>query len=62
LKDSNAHPKMETTEGTRVGVCSLACSISRVRGACWSFKMGIMTSDKQVNYLYELAKTKQQVG
>jgi hypothetical protein len=42
-----------------VGVCSLAHNISEVRGACWNFGMGIKMSDKQVNYSYGLAKTKQ---
>jgi hypothetical protein len=45
-----------------VGVCSLVCSILKVRKACWSFEMGIKTSDKQVNYSYQSAQSKQQVS
>jgi hypothetical protein len=49
LKDSNANPKMKTTkEG--VGARSLAHNTFKVRGACWSFRMGTRMSDKHVNY------------
>jgi hypothetical protein len=34
----------------------------RGRGACCSSRMGIRISDKQVNYSYKPAQTKQQVG
>jgi hypothetical protein len=34
----------------------------RGRKVCWSSRMGTKTSDKQINYSYELAQTKQQVG
>jgi len=55
-------PKVKTTEGERVGVCSLVNNISGVRGACWNSKMGIRKIDKQVNYSHEPTQTKQQVG
>jgi hypothetical protein len=61
LKDSNASPKMKTTK-KRVGARSLIHSISKVRRACWSFGMGTRTNDKSVNYSYQFARTKQQVG
>jgi hypothetical protein len=32
------------------------------RGAYWSFKMGIRTSNEQVNYSHEPAQTKRQIG
>jgi hypothetical protein len=49
LKDSNANPKMKTMkEGIRAR--SLAHNTSKVRGACWSFRMGTRVSDKHVNY------------
>ncbi len=41
---------MKITEG--VGVRSLACNTFEVRKVCWSFNMGIKTSDKLVNYAY----------
>jgi hypothetical protein len=61
LKDSNASPKVETME-KGVGVHSLARSTSGVEWVCWRSGMGIMTSDKRVNYSHKLAQTKQQVG
>ncbi len=52
---------MKRTEGG-VAVHSFTCITSRVRGVCWSSKIGIRMSDKWVNYSYGLAQTKQQVG
>jgi hypothetical protein len=60
LKDSNASPKVKTTQGVRV--CSLSCSTLGVRRAYWNSGMGNRTNDKWVKYSYELAQTKQQVG
>jgi hypothetical protein len=45
LKDSNASTKMKTTE-KGIGVHSLTHNILGVRRACWSFEMGIRTSEK----------------
>jgi len=45
LKDSNVSLKVKTIE-KGVGVRSLVHSISKVRGACWSFKIGTRTSEK----------------
>jgi hypothetical protein len=45
-----------------VGVCSLICNTSGVRGACWSFRMGTKMNDQYVNYSNGFAQTKQQVG
>jgi hypothetical protein len=56
LKDSNVGPKVNAMEG--IGICSLTYNILGVRGACWSFGMGIKMNDKQVNYYHELAQTK----
>ncbi len=60
LKNSNANSKMKTME-EGVKVLFLVCNTLGVRGGCWSSRMG-RTSDKQINYSYELAQTKQQVG
>jgi hypothetical protein len=61
LKDSNVSPKVKTTkEG--IGAHSLTRNTSRVRRVCWSYEIGIRTSDKCVNYSYQFAQTKQQVG
>ncbi len=38
LKDTNTNPKMITTEEEGIGVCSLICSTSKVRGVAWAFK------------------------
>jgi hypothetical protein len=38
--------KVKTTEEEKVGVRSLAYNISRVRGMCWTFEMGIKVNDK----------------
>jgi hypothetical protein len=46
LKDSNANLKVKTMIEERVRVRSLTCNTSRVKGACWSFGMGIRTNDK----------------
>jgi hypothetical protein len=62
LKDSNVNLKMETMEEKRVRVHSLACSISKVKMACQNFGIGTRTNDKRVNYSYQHAPTKQQVG
>jgi hypothetical protein len=60
LKDSNVSLKVKTMkEG--VEVHSLTCSISGVRGLCWSFEMGTRMNDKQVNYSFVFTQTKQQV-
>jgi len=58
LKYSNVSPKMKTMEEEGVGVHSLAHNTSRVKRACWSFEMGIKTSDKRVNYSYAPTQTK----
>jgi hypothetical protein len=63
LKDSNASPKMKTTDKMKtteegVGARSVAHNTFGVRGACWSFRMGTRTSDKHVNYSYQSAQTK----
>jgi hypothetical protein len=46
----------------KVGICSLVCNTSGVKGACWNFGMGTRTNDKWVNYSHGLAQTKQEVG
>jgi len=46
LKDSYASLKVNTLEEEGVGVCSLVRNISRVRGTCWSFKMGTKTNSQ----------------
>jgi hypothetical protein len=60
LKDSNASPKVKTTE-EGVGAHSLARNTSRVKRLCWSFEIGTRTNDKHVNYSYQFPQTKQQV-
>jgi hypothetical protein len=40
----------------KVRVCSLTYNTSRVRGACWSSKMGTMKNEKWVNYSHGFAK------
>jgi hypothetical protein len=61
LKDSNVSPKVKTMkEG--IGVHFLVCNTSTVRRVCWRFGMGTRMSDKRVNFSYEPAQTKQQVG
>ncbi len=52
LEDSNVSLKMKTIKEKGIGICSLTHSTLRVKGMCWSFKMGIRTNDKQVNYSY----------
>ncbi len=47
LKDSNASPKVKTMEEEGVGVHSLTCNTSRVRGVCWSFRMGTRTNSQE---------------
>jgi hypothetical protein len=49
LKDSNVNLKVKTTEEEKVGIRSLVCSTPRIKGTCWSSKMGSKMSDKQVN-------------
>jgi hypothetical protein len=61
-KDSNASPKLKTMEEEGIGAHSLAYNIYRVRKVCWSSRIGIRTNDKHVNYSYQFAQTKQQVG
>ncbi len=58
LKDSNANPKMKTTEHG-IKTCYLVCNTYGVRGSCWNFGMGTMINDKCVNYSYKYAQTKQ---
>jgi hypothetical protein len=60
LKYSNANLKVKIVEGVRVR--SFAHSTSRVKGACYSFGMGIKMRDKRVNYSYGPTQTKQQIG
>jgi len=48
--------KVKTMEGEKVGVHFGG------KRACWSFGMGTRKIDKQINYSYEPAQTKQQVG
>jgi len=55
-------PKVKTMEKKEVGAHSLVHNTSRVIRACWSFRMGIKTNDKCVNYSYQYVQTKQQVG
>jgi len=62
LKNSNANLKVKITEEKKVRVHSLVRNTSKVRGACWSFGMGTRINDKWVNYSYQPAQTKQQVG
>jgi len=52
LKNSNVSPKVKTKK-KKVEVCSLTRNISRVRGACWSFRMGSRTSDEVINYSHK---------
>ncbi len=52
LKDSNASPKVKTMKKI-VGVCSLIHNTSRVKGVCWSSRMGSKTSYKWVNYSHK---------
>jgi hypothetical protein len=61
LKDSNVSPKMKITE-EGVGTHSLTRRTLVVRGACWSFGMGIRKNGKHVNYSYQYTQTKQQIG
>jgi len=61
VKDSNVSSKMKTLE-KGVGVCCIVHNTSRVRRVCWSFEMGIRTSDKLINYSCGFAQTKEQVG
>ncbi len=49
-------------EEEKVGAHSITCNIFGVRRMCWSFRMGIRTNDKCVNYSYQFLETKQQVG
>jgi len=62
LMDSTMSPKVKTTEGEKVEACYLVSNIPRIRGVCWSSKMGTRKIGKQVNYSHEPAQTKQQVG
>ncbi len=62
LINSNASPKVKTMEEEKVGAHSITCNIFGVRRMCWSFRMGIRTNDKCVNYSYQFLETKQQVG
>jgi hypothetical protein len=53
---------MKTMEKNKIGAHSLTCSTFEVRRACWSSRMKTRMSDKQINYSYRFAQTKQQVG
>ncbi len=46
LKDSNVSLKAKTSEEEGVEVCFLIRHTSRVKGAYWSFGMGIRMNDK----------------
>jgi len=59
LKDSNVNPKVKTTKEEKIRAHYLVCSTFRVKGVCWSSKMGIRTNDKHVNYSYQFTQTKQ---
>jgi hypothetical protein len=59
--DSIASPKVTTIEGERVGARSLARSTLGVK-KCVRAPWWDKENCKQVNYLHELAQTKQQVG
>jgi len=62
LKYLNASPKVKTMKEERIGRRSLTRNTSGVRGVCWSSGMGTKMSDKWVNYSYQFAQIKQQVG
>jgi hypothetical protein len=51
LLDSTVSPKVKTSEE---GVMArfLTHNTSKVRGPCWSSKMGTRTINKQINYLH----------
>jgi hypothetical protein len=59
LKDSNVSPKVKAVRKKGIGVRSLTCSISKVKGHAG---MGTRMNDKKVNYSHGLTQTKQQVG
>ncbi len=61
LKDLNVNFKMKIME-EKIRVYFFAHNISRVKGVCWSFKMGIKTNDEWINYSYRYTQSKQQVG
>jgi hypothetical protein len=61
VKNSNVNPKVKTVE-EGIEVRSLIHNTSRVKKACWSFRMGTKMNDKWVNYSHRLAQIKQQVG
>jgi hypothetical protein len=41
LMDSTVNPKVKTTKGERIGVCFLACNISRVKGRVGAPRWGL---------------------
>ncbi len=55
FKDANGSLEVKIVEEKGVGVCSLVCNTSRVKGACWSSRMGTKMNDKQINYSYKRA-------
>ncbi len=58
LMDSTTSPKGENNG--RISSWGMLPSLQHFggRGACWSSRMGIRQSDKQVNYSHRLAETK----
>jgi hypothetical protein len=58
----NYESKGENNERRRSSGVLLDSQHFRVRGVCWSSKMGTKKIDKQIIYSHELAQTKQQVG
>ncbi len=60
LMDSTMSPKVKTTKGEGVGVCSLAHNTLEVKGVLqWD---ETRMSDKWFNYSHRPTQTKQQVG
>lgn len=54
---------MKITEKEKeIGTCFLTHNTFRVKKVCLSFRIGTGTNDKYVNYSYQYAQTKQQVG
>jgi hypothetical protein len=54
--------KMKIVKEEGIGVPSLVHNTLEVKKACWSFGMGTRMNEKWVNYSYEPAQTRQQVG
>jgi hypothetical protein len=53
---------MKIVKEEGIGVRSLVHNTLEVKRVCWNFGMGTKMNDKWVNYSYEPAQTKQQVG